>query len=344
VPAPDAYTLEALLAGRSSTTLQHGRFKNTLEFRVMSTEDSNQIIDAGNVKPHASETKKRKKIRKRYRSRGMRLAIAMLRLVVLGYATILVTLVLMETRLVYPGAYFPDNQSRESGSVTGIETVEYGSTDGVTLRGRLLQNAQSENIVLFFHGNGVKAKWMDNWLSLLSDEFDATAMIAEYRGYDDDRTPDEKGVLADCFAARDYLCQRYDKSPTDIILYGRSLGGGCAVAVASQGGAKAMVLDRTFDRLVNVAAVKYPIVPVRFLMRNRYDSIAKLTVYDGPLVMLHGTSDKFIPMRHAETLYASAPCDKKHWIPVEGCGHNDSLPLNSLREIVAKVNEFTAAP
>jgi fermentation-respiration switch protein FrsA (DUF1100 family) len=313
----------------------------------MPTNDASQLIPAtvSKTRPNEPQTPKPKpkKKRKRYRSPQRRVAIAVLRVVILGYVTLLVALVLMETRLVYPGAYSGDRVVQDA-SGSRIETVEYRSTDGVTLRGRLIERQTGNDPVLFFHGNGVKARWMDNWLSQLSDEFGATAMIAEYRGFEDDVTPDERGVLADCFAARDYLCERLDKRPSDIILYGRSLGGGCAVAVASQGGAKALVLDRTFDRLVNVAADKYPIVPINWLMRNRYDSIAKLTVYKNPLVVLHGTEDSLIPIHHSKTLYASARCEKKHWIQVEGLAHNDALPLQSLRQIVAQVRQFTAQP
>lgn len=308
----------------------------------MQADASNPNSDKTLPAKSASPKKKSKSKRPRYRSPTYRVVRAVLRVIILGYATILVTLVLMETRLVYPGAYFTDSPALETSNDPAIEMVEYESTDGVTLRGRLIENPQSEDLVLFFHGNGVKAKWLDRWLGELSDKFAATTMIAEYRGYDDDETPTEKGVLADCFAARDYLCRRYDKTPTDLILYGQSLGGGCAVAVASQGGAKALVLERTFDRLVNVAGAKYPIVPVHWLMKNRYDSLAKLTVYKGPLVMLHGTVDTLIPIDHAEKLYNCAACERKHMIRVDGLGHNDSLPSDSLREIVTKVKEFTS--
>ncbi len=285
----------------------------------MQTDDSNLIIQ-GPPKPQAAEPKKKKTKRPRFRSPRQRLVRSVLRLVVLGYAAILLTLVLMETRIVYPGAYFKDSPARETPDDPAIEIVEYDSTDGLTLRGRLIQRPHSENVVLFLHGNGTKAKWLDRWLHELSDQFDATTLIAEYRGYDDDVTPDEKGVLADCFAARDYLCNRYQKTPAEIILYGQSLGGGCAVALAAQGGAKALVLERTFDRLVNVAGAKYPIIPVNWLMKNRYDSIAKLTVYKGPLIMLHGTTDNLIPIDHAENLYSCAACEQKHMIKVDGLG------------------------
>ena len=291
--------------------------------------------------PEAKPAKKKRK-REKVRSPRARFVISVSRLLIIGYATVLIALALMESRLVYPGAYFGDDPSRE-GNDPAIETVEYASTDGMMMRGRLLELPQPKHVVLFFHGNGVKAKWMDRWLKHLAAEFNATVMAAEYRGFDDDAAPSERGVLSDCFAARDYLCDRLGKSPDEIVLYGQSLGGGCAVAVASQGGAKALVLERTFDRLVTVAAAKCPFIPVRVLMKNRYDSVAKITVYKGPLIVLHGTTDSLIPMKHAEALFQGATTKQKHWIAVEGLGHNDPLPIESLREIVSKVNEFAAS-
>ena len=77
-------------------------------------------------------------------------------------------------------------------------------------------------------------------------------------------------------------------------------------------------------------------------MKNRYDSVAKLTVYKGPLIMLHGTTDNLIPIEHAEKLYASAATNRKHIFRVDGLGHNDRLPARMLQEIVAKVDELTA--
>ena len=114
------------------------------------------------------------------------------------------------------------------------------------------------------------------------------------------------------------------------------------MAVASLGGAKALILERTFDRLVDVAAAKYPVLPVPFLMSNRYDSIAKLTAYKGPLIQLHGTADALIPIEHAERLFQSSRCQPRHWIAVEGLGHNDQLPATALGEIVERIRDCGA--
>ncbi len=273
-------------------------------------------------------------------SRLRRLIAKTLRIVGFGYVTVLVALVVMETRLVYPGAYM------QTGPVQGnprIQTVQYESADGVRIEGRLLHHDSSKPIVLYFHGNGEKAVWLDAWLQRLSNQFDANVMAAEFRGYaDDEPKPDEQGVLADCHAARKYLMDAYNVRTDEIILYGRSLGGGCAVALAADGGAQALVLERTFDRLVDVAANQYPVIPVHWLMRNRYDSIERMANYHGPLIQLHGTSDELIPIAHGQRLFDSAKSAVKHWVPVPGLGHNDQLPARWLAELANRVGTSVA--
>jgi pimeloyl-ACP methyl ester carboxylesterase len=333
----------------------------------MSNDDSNQKVAKHNDTNGKNERSKRRAKRKRYRSPQRRLIVGLMQFLILAYLGLLGVLIVMESRLVYPGAYMDD--SGRSGALTAsllptgvsdaapsavvsvgatsqsaargprIETVEYESTDGVMIRSRLLELGPEKPTVLYFHGNGIKAAWMDGWITKLSSSLDANVMAAEYRGYNDDVTPTEKGVLADCFAARDYLCDRYQVAADDVILFGESLGGGCAVAVASQGGAKALILGRTFDRMIDVAAEVYPFVPVRWLMRNRFDSMAKLTVYRGPLIVIHGTADTLIPIAHARRLYDSARTQPKHFIEVDGLGHMEPLPDQTLGEIAATLEQ-----
>lgn len=264
-----------------------------------------------------------------------RFSIKLLRIIGLGYATILVALVVLETRLVYPGAYMETGYVQPNNR---IQTVRYTNSDGLKIAGRLLHQATDKPIVLYFHGNGEKAVWLDPWLIRLAEAFDANVMAAEYRGFgDDDQTPAEAGVLDDSFAARNFLMERYNVRADEIILYGCSLGGGCAVAVAADGGAKAIVLERTFDRMVDIAAGQYPFIPVNWLMRNRYDSISRLQNYQGPLVQLHGTTDELIPVAHAKRLFDSSPSESKQWIEVARLGHNDALPTSWLKEIAKRM-------
>ncbi len=255
------------------------------------------------------------------------------------YTLILGALVLLETRLVYPGAYVATipltNDIR-------TEQVEYTTSDGNRIRARLLERKDCTNYLLFMHGNFSKAQRLERWAERLSTAFDATVLLAEYRGYEDDLTPTEAGLIIDCEAARNYLCETFGTKKSDIILYGRSLGGGCAVALAAEGGAKALVLERTYDELVGIASRQYPWIPVRLLMRNQFDSIAKINGYPGPTVIIHGTSDRLIPIDCARRLHRSNQSEHKLLIEVSGLGHNGSLPEDCLQKTVNAVASFSS--
>lgn len=257
------------------------------------------------------------------KSRMARFAISIARLICFGYATVLVALIAMEGRLVYPGAYMnvPPIEAEE------VKSVEYRSADGTSLTGQLYESAGSQRTLLYLHGNGTIAKRASHFITRIGQQLGANVLAAEFRGYDDlDGKPTEADVIHDCFAARDFLVDRYQIAPSELILYGQSLGGGCAVAVAADSGARLLVLERTFDCLVDVAAARYPIFPVKLLMRNRFDSTQRIKDYHGPLVQLHGTTDRLIPIDHARRLHAVANCQPKYWINVPEMGHNDPIP------------------
>lgn len=256
------------------------------------------------------------------------------------YVMICAFLVMMEPRLIYPGAYLravPTNRLPKSNHT---EPFDYRSTDGrIPLRGRVRRNADGKRLILFLHGNGERSDWLDDTLVRIADVFDATVVAAEYRGFQDEvETPTESGVIADSVAALDAMCARFDVTADDVILYGRSLGGGCAAAVASERGAKAIILERTFDRLVSIAALQYPWIPVDTLMKNRFDSVRRLTSFEGPVVQIHGDADELIPIQNARKLFESLESEKKSWIRVSGMSHEGALP-RSVLEKAAKTLE-----
>ncbi|WP_197454974.1 alpha/beta hydrolase [Stieleria varia] len=258
----------------------------------------------------------------------------------LCYVGCLIALVAMETRLVYPGAYmdatarFASPANSTSSSEPAFLPFEYPTENGVMLTGQMYCPADAPNIVLFFHGNGSQAAWLEPWTRQLSRALNAKVVLAEYRGFgNDEGTPSEASVIADCLAAHDAVKEYFGVTDSEIILYGRSLGGGCAAAVADQRGAQMLVLERSFERLVDVAAGKYPIFPIRLLMRNRYDCIARLKDYDGAVLQIHGTTDRLIPIEHAEHLFAELGTQDKEFITVPGLGHNDPMPDETMRAI-----------
>ena len=78
-----------------------------------------------------------------------------------------------------------------------------------------------------------------------------------------------------------------------IVLMGESLGGGVAVDLAARDGAAGLILESTFTSVPDVAAYHLPYTPVRYLMRNRFNSLSKIGDYHGPLLMAYGDADEF---------------------------------------------------
>ena len=258
-------------------------------------------------------------------------AVSLLRIMGLSYGTVLVMLVVMESKLVFPGAY--DDRQSSSGSALS-QPWDYPAQDGTTITGRLLDRPGCDRTVLFFHGNGVKASLLDDWIARLGRRLDANVLAAEYRGFQDENTtPNETNLIEDSLAAHDAICLHYDLPPQDLILYGRSLGGGCAAAVAAQRDTKTLILDRTFDSVVNVAADRFPIFPIRWLMRNQFDSIEQLRHFKGRLIQIHGTTDEIVPITHGKRLHESITAAIKIFIEVPGMRHNDPMPGKTLDEI-----------
>ena len=84
-----------------------------------------------------------------------------------------------------------------------------------------------------------------------------------------------------------------------MVLMGESLGGAVAVDLAARDGARALVLESTFNSLPDVAAYHYPWLPVRWAMRTRFDSAGKIGGYHGPLLQAHGDADTIVPLASA---------------------------------------------
>ncbi|MFP5338669.1 MAG: alpha/beta hydrolase, partial [Gammaproteobacteria bacterium] len=119
-------------------------------------------------------------------------------------------------------------------------------------------------------------------------------------------------------------------------IYGHSLGGAVAVDLAAEPGqqaerdetpaeARALIIESTFTSLADVAtAVSDTTLPVRWLLSQKFDSLEKIDQIGMPLLVVHGTDDRYVPPRFSEQLYQAAR-QPKQLLLVEGASHNNSL-------------------
>jgi fermentation-respiration switch protein FrsA (DUF1100 family) len=254
-----------------------------------------------------------------------RLAWRIARPFLIAYICVVVIAMSMERRLIYPAP----RADRGDWSATdpAHEDVWFQSADGTRLNGWFLPHSTSTRAILYCHGNGQNVALTADLAALLRDRLHASIFIFDYRGYGrSEGIPNEAGCIADAQAARDWLAKRMGADPHEIVLIGHSLGGGVAAALAADGGARALILENTFSSIVDVAAHSHWWLPVRLVMRNRYDSISRIRQYDGPLLQFHGTVDSLIPIQFGRRLFEASSSAMKQFVAGSGLGHDDGPP------------------
>src|SRR6202140_1933404 len=164
-------------------------------------------------------------------------------------------------------------------------------------------------VVLFFPGNGdFLAGRVDRMRGISSD---GTGLVAlSYRGYaGSSGQPSERGLLQDAAAAYAFTSARY--TPDRLVLWGFSLGTGAAVAVAAEQPVGKLILEAPYTSMTDVAAWHFPVVPVRWLLRDRFHSDQRMARVTAPLLVMHGERDLTIPIEFGERLFRLAPGPKQ---------------------------------
>jgi fermentation-respiration switch protein FrsA (DUF1100 family) len=238
----------------------------------------------------------------------------------------------MERYLVYhPPTPLPNYQLAKD---LGGEEVWLEASDGVKLHGWFYPHADPRFAVLYAHGNGEDAERNSQLMAQLRDELQASVLIFDYRGYGlSEGAPHEAGVILDGLAAQRWLAERMNIAPDRVVLYGRSLGGAVMVALAEQLGAKALIVHGSFADMTDLGAERYFWLPVRLLMRNRFPSAERIKNYDGPLLQIHGTEDRVVPLRLARPLFEASPSEHKRFIEVPGGTHNGPLSQETFKSV-----------
>jgi uncharacterized protein len=246
----------------------------------------------------------------------------------------------LETRLVYPipalsrGDWKPTNFP--------YEDVEFTSADGTKLHGWFFPRPNSKRAILYCHGNGEDVAADGDLGFHLSNVLRSSVLVFDHRGYGhSEGSPTEAGCIADGSAAQKWLAGRVGIQPNDVILIGRSLGSAVAIALAAGNGCRALVLENSFPSIVAVAAQHYAWLPVKWIMRNRYDNLARIQRYNGPLWQSHGNDDALIPLASARTLFDASPSQNKKWIEFPQCGHNDPRPNRYYNELASYLDTLS---
>jgi fermentation-respiration switch protein FrsA (DUF1100 family) len=251
------------------------------------------------------------------------------------YLILLAAVALNERRLLY----FP-HALAASPPDSAIEVVQIETADGERLVGWYRPPAAGRPTIVFFDGNGGRLDWQaGRWRD--TGAAGVGQLSVAYRGYGGSTgTPTEAGLHADARAAYAWLTARH--APADIVVHGFSLGSGVAVRLASERPIRALILEAPFTATVDVAAERYPFLPVRLLMRDRFESRAHIGRVSAPVLFAHGEADRVVPFRSGQRLYALADPPKR-FVRYPGADHTD-LPSRGLYAEIWRFLDVSQAP
>jgi len=248
-------------------------------------------------------------------------------LAVIGVAALFVLWVRwMEPRMLY----YPTRALETTPARLGwrFEEVRLTAADGTKLHGWLVPANQDSGAVhprltvLLLHGNAGNISHRLDKLAILRD-LGVDVLILDYRGYgESEGRPGEAGTYLDARAGYEHLVSTRGLDPRTIALFGESLGSAVAAHLAAEAEVGGVVLEESFTSVAEVAQGMFPFLPVRWVIRNRYDTLSKIGRVRAPVLILHSREDEYFPFRHAERLAAAAR--EATVVELRG-GHNDAF-------------------
>lgn len=183
--------------------------------------------------------------------------------------------------------------------------------------------SRAKPLVIYFGGNAEEVSWLMQDTTQVPEERLWHWLFIDYRGFGQSAgAPSQKALVADALQWFDHAAKQATVDRNRIMLVGRSLGSGVAVQLAAARPVARVALTTPFDSLTAVAQFHYPLIPVRWLLRHPFDSLALAPLQKMPLLVLAGERDTLIPPERARRLHA-AWRGEKAWHLLDQADHNN---------------------
>jgi uncharacterized protein len=239
------------------------------------------------------------------------------------YLVVCIAAFVMQRQLIY----HPYRQILTTPAAIGLEYHELRlqSPDGVEFVVWSIPAGLSLVNVVYFHGNAENISNSTGTYKLLH-ELGVNVYAFEYRGYANcTGTPSEGGITTDLKTFSEYLSRSLPSGAKTIVL-GRSLGGAFAAKFAMLYPVDGIILESTFNRMVDVGKMGFPYLPISFLLRERHDSEEILRSLDKPVLVIHSRDDEVIPFELGRRLFGAA-IGEKSFVEIKG-SHNSGLEIS----------------
>jgi len=218
--------------------------------------------------------------------------------------------------------YYPSKQKPFQNSLAAFR-IEFWGCHLDDYRGYIstIPIPNPRGTIIVFHGNAGSAFDRIYYLQALAP-LGYRVILAEYPGYGGrEGELGETGFVSDAKETVRLAFEQYGKR---IYLLGESLGCGVAAAAAKNLSVQidGIILITPWDSLLSIAKEKFPWLPVRLLLKDKYDSIENLKAFQGKIAVIGAEYDEVIPINHAYALHQALPSYKRMWV-IKHAGHNN---------------------
>ena len=192
--------------------------------------------------------------------------------------------------------------------------------------------------ILFLHGNAGNLFNRSYKLNRLN-ELNLNVLIISWRSFSGNPgKPNETNLYGDAKKAVKWLNERGVETK-NIILYGESLGTGVAVEIGQTNKFNSIILESPYTSMIKAAKIYYPYLPVKFLLKDKYDSEKKIKNIKTPILIMHGKKDNIVPFNMGKKLFEIANKPKK-FLQIEEDDHMLSFNDSLLLEIKNFINKY----
>ena len=256
---------------------------------------------------------------------------------VLIYFFILISTYIFQRNLLY---HPTENNYSGDQILVSIEKVKINTQDGIELMSwHHNKNVNNYKTILFLHGN---AGSLENRIHKINHfkDMNINFLLVAWRGFSGNKgTPTEKGLYEDAESAVRWLKSKGVRE-NNIIVYGESLGTGVATEIAQNKNFAGIILESPFTSMIDAGKDKYPYLPVRLLLKDRYESNKKIKNINSPILIIHGKVDNIVPFHMGKKMYELANEPKYSYFSEYDdhmMEYNEKL-LKSLKDFIYSLN------
>ena len=219
------------------------------------------------------------------------------------YFFILISTYIFQRNLLY----HPTENNYSGDKITvSVKKLKIKTQDGIELLSWYHnKDTNKYKTILFLHGN---AGTLENRIHKINhfEKMEVNFLLIAWRGFSGNRgKPTEQGLYEDARSAVRWL-KLNGVSENDIIIYGESLGTGVATEIAQNKNFAGMILESPFTSMIEAGKDKYPYLPVRLLLKDKYESDRKIKNVNIPILIMHGKVDNIVPFHMGEKMYKLA--------------------------------------